>query len=136
MNTLLPLLLALLVAAPANADGAASQGATQAGMAKESAHRARAADAELEQILQALNTQARGNSHATAKLARSQSAWEAYRDAQLELTWPSSDPQRYGSVYPMCVADLRASLTQRRSEELRALLTRAEGDVCAPGWPE
>jgi uncharacterized protein YecT (DUF1311 family) len=60
-----------------------------------------------------------------------QKAWEAYRDAQLNAIYPpSSDPrQEYGSVYPMCWANLKRKLTENRIRDLKALTT-SEGDAC------
>jgi uncharacterized protein YecT (DUF1311 family) len=58
-----------------------------------------------------------------------QKAWEAYRDAQLAAIYPQDDISSYGSVYPMCLAILRKSLTEGRIRDLKAL-TVTEGDVC------
>lgn len=66
-----------------------------------------------------------------------QKAWEAYRDAQLTALYPPEDISSYGSVYPMCLAILKKTLTEGRIRDLRALTTSGEGDVCygyrAPG---
>ena len=66
-----------------------------------------------------------------------QKAWEAYRDAQLAALYPQEDISSYGSVYPMCLAILKKTLTEGRIRDLRALITSGEGDVCygyrAPG---
>jgi uncharacterized protein YecT (DUF1311 family) len=43
-----------------------------------------------------------------------QRAWEAYRDAQLAALYPPGDTSNYGSVYPMCLAILKQSLTEGR----------------------
>jgi uncharacterized protein YecT (DUF1311 family) len=59
-----------------------------------------------------------------------QKAWEAYRDAQLITFYPREDLSSYGSVYPMCFAILKRTLTQSRIRELKALITAGEGDVC------
>ena len=40
-----------------------------------------------------------------------QSAWEAYRDAQLAALYPPQDISSYGSVPPMCLAILKKKLT-------------------------
>jgi uncharacterized protein YecT (DUF1311 family) len=59
-----------------------------------------------------------------------QKAWEAYRDAQLAAFYQQEDISSYGSVYPMCFAILKRTLTQGRIRELKALITAGEGDVC------
>jgi len=59
-----------------------------------------------------------------------QKAWEAYRDAQLAALYPPGDTSNYGSVYPMCLANLKQSLTEGRIRDLKALTTSREADVC------
>lgn len=60
-----------------------------------------------------------------------QKAWEAYRDAQLKAIYPPvSDPRgEYGSVYPMCYANLKRKLTENRIRDLKAAAT-TETDPC------
>ncbi len=58
-----------------------------------------------------------------------QKAWEAYRDAQLAALYPQENTSSYGSVYPMCLAILKKTLTEGRIRDLKAL-TSGEGDVC------
>jgi uncharacterized protein YecT (DUF1311 family) len=52
-----------------------------------------------------------------------QKAWEAYRDAQLAALYPQQDVSSYGSVYPMCLAILKKTLTEGRIRDLKALIT-------------
>lgn len=59
-----------------------------------------------------------------------QKAWEAYRDAQLAALYPEQDTSSYGSVYPMCFATLKMTLTKGRIRDLKALTTSGEGEVC------
>jgi hypothetical protein len=59
-----------------------------------------------------------------------QKAWEAYRDAQLAALYPHEDISNYGSVYPLCLAILKRTLTEGRIRDLKALTTSREGDVC------
>jgi len=59
-----------------------------------------------------------------------QKAWEAYRDAQLAALYPQETTSSYGSVYPMCLAILKRTLTEGRIRDLKALTTSGEGDVC------
>ncbi len=59
-----------------------------------------------------------------------QKAWAAYRHAQLAALYPSADVSSYGSVYPMCLAILKKTLTEGRIRDLKALIASGEGDVC------
>lgn len=61
-----------------------------------------------------------------------QKAWEAYRDAQIEAIYPNPEKNigEYGSVYPMCLALLKAKLSEGRIRDLKALTTSGGGDVC------
>lgn len=59
-----------------------------------------------------------------------QKTWEAYRDAQLAALYPQEDTSSYGSVYPMCLAILKTTLTEGRIRDLKALTRSGEGDVC------
>ncbi len=59
-----------------------------------------------------------------------QKAWAAYADAQLAALYPPADVSSYGSVYPMCLAILKKTLTEGRIRDLKALTTSGEGDVC------
>ncbi|HEY6306878.1 MAG TPA: lysozyme inhibitor LprI family protein [Candidatus Angelobacter sp.] len=69
------------------------------------------------------------------RLHESQRAWLKYRDAQVEMKFPTSAKQTaettYGSVYPMCYAAYKAKLAKERTRELREWLVGIEeGDVC------
>jgi uncharacterized protein YecT (DUF1311 family) len=59
-----------------------------------------------------------------------QKAWQAYRDAQLAALYPPEDISSSASVYPMCLAMLKKTLTEGRIRDLKALTTSGEGDVC------
>lgn len=61
---------------------------------------------------------------------QAQKAWESYRDAQLEAIYPREHIGDYGSVYPMCLAKLKATLVEGRIRDLKALTTSGEGEVC------
>lgn len=65
-------------------------------------------------------------------IEKSQAAWTAYREAEMELQWPASDD--FGSVYPMCVGRGSAALFAERAETLERMLDEREGDVCSPRW--
>jgi uncharacterized protein YecT (DUF1311 family) len=53
----------------------------------------------------------------------SQKAWEAYRDAYLEATFPAADKAvAYGSMYVMDYNRIKAKLIQAHTADLRELL--------------
>lgn len=71
-----------------------------------------------------------------AKFKAAQRAWITFRDAQLEALYPEADKSAYGSAYPMCYMNEKASLTQKRTKQLRIWLDgQAEGDVCGGSIP-
>jgi len=92
------------------------------------------ADAELNRIYQELIAANGHDKVFVDKLKIAQRAWIAFRDAQLEATYPETgDPQvKYGSVYPMCYCMAQQNLTEERTKHLRRMLRSTEGDVC--GW--
>lgn len=108
---------------------------TQQGMTEAANERLVSAEAEMQQVFDALLQRGTGKPAALAKLRKAQAAWEAYRDAQLEALWPMSDGSD-GSAEPMCVAIARITLTDQRVRELRAMAVPLEGDVCRSQWPE
>ena len=70
------------------------------------------------------------------RLKEAQRAWLAFRDAQIQMKFPTSSAAestvQYGTVYPMCSASYKAELTEQRTKQLREWLTGIEeGDVCA-----
>ncbi len=84
---------------------------------------ARAVDAELNRLYQELLSKNRGDENATKKLRDAQRAWVAFRDAQLQALYPVEDKQReYGSIYPMCYAEVAAAMTKERIAQLRRML--------------
>ncbi|MBN8733295.1 MAG: DUF1311 domain-containing protein [Acidobacteria bacterium] len=71
------------------------------------------------------------NPNATRKIEAAQHAWEAFLDAQLDATFAAAGKREYGSVYPMCFAQLRRQLILERTAQLSQMLTpAAEGEVC------
>jgi uncharacterized protein YecT (DUF1311 family) len=70
------------------------------------------------------------------RLKRAQRAWIFFRDAEVQMKYPTSSradvTTQYGSVYPMCYASFKAELTERRTEELSVWLKGIEeGDLCS-----
>jgi uncharacterized protein YecT (DUF1311 family) len=110
---------------------------SQAEMNVDANRELRAAEDEMSAVLESLTKKAAGHPDALATLRRAQSAWVAFRDAQIDALWPSKTPQStYGTVHPMCVAMERAGLTKQRIAELRVMLKVEEGEVCHSAWPE
>ncbi len=70
-----------------------------------------------------------------ALVDRSQRAWKAYFDAEVELRWPPNAGD-FGSVYPMCVASDIARMYIERAEALESLMHVEDGEVCGPRWDE
>ena len=66
---------------------------------------------------------------------RSQLAWKAYFDAEVELRWPPNAGD-FGTIYPMCVATDRASMCNARAQALESLVHVEEGDGCFSRWDE
>ncbi len=74
------------------------------------------------------------NAEARKKLEAAQSAWLAFRKAEIDAKYPADDKQRYGTVFPMC-ADLDiARLTDERTRELKEMLLTHEGDACGGAY--
>jgi uncharacterized protein YecT (DUF1311 family) len=94
----------------------------------------RRVDAVMESIYQQLLSKAKGDATAERKIRDAQQLWLAFRDAQLEATYPHEDKQReYGSAYPMCVLHLKTELTKERTKMLSKMLNPIEGEVCHAG---
>ena len=49
-----------------------------------------------------------------SKFKQAQSAWESYRDAQLEMLFPSSNKGIYGASYPTCRCNALVDMTNER----------------------
>jgi uncharacterized protein YecT (DUF1311 family) len=83
----------------------------------------READADLNHVYQRLLSKMKGDDNATKKLRVAQRAWVAFRDAHLQELFPAQDKQReYGSMYPMCYAQVVTAMTKERTVQLRRML--------------
>jgi uncharacterized protein YecT (DUF1311 family) len=67
------------------------------------------------------------------KLQAAEKAWILFRDAHVASRFPEPDEQaNYGSVCPMCKANILKELTEQRINQLKEWLDGTEeGDVCA-----
>ena len=84
---------------------------------------AREADADLNHVYQKLLSKLKSDDNATKKLRVAQRAWVAFRGAHLQELFPAQDKQReYGSMYPMCYAQVAMAMTKERTAQLRRML--------------
>ncbi len=94
----------------------------------------RAADKELNRIYREILKRYRKYPRFIQALKKAQKAWITMRDAEIEMAYPGylEPPEKYGSVLPMCIANLKASLTEDRINFLKQWLNpkQEEGDVC------
>ncbi len=93
-----------------------------------------AADRKLNRIYRELLKRYRKYPRFIRALKKAQRAWITMRDAEVAMAYPGylEHPEKYGSVLPMCLANLKASLTEDRIKFLKQWLNpkRKEGDVC------
>jgi uncharacterized protein YecT (DUF1311 family) len=90
---------------------------------------AKAAEAELNEVYRRLLTKLKSDDNATKKLKVAQRAWTAFRDARLDELFPADDKQQqYGSIFPMCYAQVTAAISKERTAQLRRMLD--EKDSC------
>jgi uncharacterized protein YecT (DUF1311 family) len=83
---------------------------------------AQSADADLNRVYGELLSKLKNDSVATKKLRAAQRARIVFRDAHLQELYPAEDKQReYGSIFPMCYAQVNAAITKERTAQLRRL---------------
>jgi uncharacterized protein YecT (DUF1311 family) len=84
---------------------------------------ARQADADLNRVYRELLSKLKSDDNATRKLRAAQRAWLAFRDAHLQELYPAKDKQaEYGSMFPMCYAQVATAMTKERTVQLRRIL--------------
>lgn len=94
------------------------------------------ADAELNRVWRAIQSRYADQPLFLERLKTAQKAWLAFRDAEVAARFPLAPGQsaqaEYGSVFPMCHDQFKATLTVERTAQLKAWLDGvAVGDVCA-----
>lgn len=83
---------------------------------------AKQAQTEMERALDALLKARAADAVAVQKLNAAQTAWLAYRDAELAARFPSAEPATdYGSSFPTCFGLEQARLFQDRARALEQL---------------
>ena len=86
------------------------------------ADEAKRVDAELNRVYRELLAKNSDDPAAAEKIKKAQRAWVAYRDAYVEAMFPAEDKQaEYGSMYPMEVDQILATLTHRQVDALKEL---------------
>jgi uncharacterized protein YecT (DUF1311 family) len=84
---------------------------------------ARQADADLNRVYGELLSKLKSDENAIKKLRAAQRARLAFRDARLQELYPATDKQaEYGSMYPMCYAQVATAMTKERTTQLRRML--------------
>ena len=91
-------------------------------------------DAELNEVYREILKEYSTDTIFIKALRISQRNWIKFRDSELKMKYPDRGSAGwYGSIYPLCVSNYLAELTQIRTERLKIWLTGIkEGDVC-PG---
>jgi uncharacterized protein YecT (DUF1311 family) len=124
------------VQAPQRPKDCLAQAQTQTEMTQCAGAGVEAAERELTETYQSIVKQYADQPLFLERMQTAQTAWLKYRDAQIEMRFPTSarpsEETEHGSAYPMCYAEYKAELTQRRTQELRQWLTGIqEGSVCS-----
>jgi uncharacterized protein YecT (DUF1311 family) len=120
MLRLAPLALILLMT-PAMAQ-------TQYDLNQSNCNELNAANKMLNSTYQKVLNRHKSNAAETSAIKKSQKAWLAFRDAQLEAIYPGAD--NFGSSYPMCFCIESTALAEARIQQLSQWLKPREGDVC------
>jgi uncharacterized protein YecT (DUF1311 family) len=107
------------------------KGSTQHELNMCAAEEFKRADAELNQAYQRLLKAAEGDKLAITKIKWAEKTWIVYRDAYVEAMFPAEDKRKYGSMYPMQVNSVKASLTRTQTAALKELLRSYGADPAA-----
>lgn len=104
---------------------------TQRDMNKEASESYKEADEELNKIYKIMLSDYKSDTIFIRNLKASQRIWITFRNAELKVKYPETEPGYYGSVYPMCVSIYLEKLTRERIKTLREWIDGIEeGDVC------
>lgn len=105
---------------------------TQGEMNNDASESYRKADIELNEIYKAILFEYKTDSAFIKNLKASQRIWITFRDAELKVKYPETEPGYYGSVYPMCVSIYLEKLTRERIKTLKEWIDGIEeGDACS-----
>ena len=90
------------------------------------------AETELEAVFEKISEIYSDDQIVLEKLKISQDAWEALREANMDLRFPREYRGDYGSVFPLCWVSVSAAQVRERVEFLRLWVGGfEEGDACA-----
>jgi len=104
---------------------------TQSDLNNDAAESYKKADIELNNIYKAILSEYKTDTHFIKNFKASQRIWITFRDAELKMKYPETEPGYYGSVYPMCVSIYLETLTLERVKTLQQWIDGIEeGDVC------
>jgi uncharacterized protein YecT (DUF1311 family) len=104
---------------------------TQADMNDDAFNSYKKTDKELNDIYKAILKEYKSDTVFIQNLKTSQRIWITFRDAELQVKYPVTEPGYYGTVYPMCVAIYLEKLTLERITTLKEWTNGIEeGDAC------
>jgi uncharacterized protein YecT (DUF1311 family) len=90
------------------------------------------ADMELNKIYQQIQKEYISDTVFLKNLKASQRTWITFRDAELKMKYPETDPTAYGTSHSMCLSIYMEKLTKERIKTLKVWLEGVkEGDICA-----
>lgn len=106
-------------------------GQTQSEMNNDAAESYKKADGELNKIYKAILSEYKSDTLFIKNFKASQRIWITFRDAELKMKYPETEPGYYGSVHPMCVSIYLEKLTSERVKTLQQWIDGIEeGDAC------
>ena len=109
-----------------------SFGQTQMQMNQTAANAYKKADKELNVAYKTILNLYKTDSIFIQSFKESQRLWVKFRDAELKMKYPETEPGFYGSVLPMCQSDYLEKLTLDRVKTLQIWIKGVEeGDVCS-----
>jgi uncharacterized protein YecT (DUF1311 family) len=89
------------------------------------------ADKELNDIYKNILSDYKSDTVFIKNLKASQRIWVTFRDAELKVKYPETEPGYYGSIHPMCVSIYLEKLTRERIKTLQEWIDGIEeGDAC------
>jgi len=90
------------------------------------------ADKKLNTVYQKILVKYKTDKLFVANLKKSQRIWISFRDAEMDMKYPSYPNQNYGSIHPTCRAVYLTELTEMRIKTLNVWLNGIkEGDACS-----
>lgn len=105
---------------------------TQSEMNTEAYEAYQKADRELNTVYREILTTYKTDTTFIKALKKAQRIWIQFRDAELELKYPSYPEGHYGSIQPVCRSSYLQELTEARTQTLKTWITGIlEGDLCA-----